>query len=61
MESSPFYQPKVWLTCDLNKKLKQLKKSSNNLIYDNLEDSDSDIECIEIVEVDENRVKSFLL
>ena len=40
--------------------MKTKKKSSNNLVYDNLEDSDSDIECFEIVEVKENRVKSFL-
>ena len=38
--------------------MKTKKKSSNNLGYDNLEDSDSDIECIEIVEVNENSVKS---
>eukprot|EP00092_Neocalanus_flemingeri_P001848 GFUD01001970.1.p1 GENE.GFUD01001970.1~~GFUD01001970.1.p1 ORF type:complete len:562 (-),score=133.48 GFUD01001970.1:55-1740(-) len=58
MENSPHYQPKVFLTGNSNIKLSPRLRNRNPETANEPED-DYEIECLEVIEVSENRIRSY--
>eukprot|EP00092_Neocalanus_flemingeri_P023761 GFUD01025775.1.p1 GENE.GFUD01025775.1~~GFUD01025775.1.p1 ORF type:complete len:581 (-),score=132.47 GFUD01025775.1:72-1814(-) len=58
MENSPHYQPKVFLTSNSNIKLSSRLRNRNPETANEPED-DYEIECLEVIEVGENRIRSY--
>eukprot|EP00092_Neocalanus_flemingeri_P039644 GFUD01043176.1.p1 GENE.GFUD01043176.1~~GFUD01043176.1.p1 ORF type:complete len:588 (+),score=142.40 GFUD01043176.1:62-1825(+) len=60
MENSPHYQPKVFLTSTSNSNIKLSSRLRNrNPEAANEPEDDSEIECLEVIEVSENHIRSY--